>query len=130
MKPVLVAPLPPVKAITLATAGSLLITPTICLMELSMAGKDESCGPCTPPVIAPVSCCGKKPFGIVITSTTLRAIVRNRSEEHTRATRPREGQGRSLGSLSPAGNRSGVLLREKAFRYRDNQHHIESYRQK
>jgi hypothetical protein len=25
--------------------GSFLITPTICLMELSMAGKEESCGP-------------------------------------------------------------------------------------
>ena len=31
-----------------------------------MAGKEESCGPCTPPPRVPVSCWGKKPFGIMI----------------------------------------------------------------
>ena len=37
-KPVLVAPPPPVNAITFATAGSFLITAPICRMELSIAG--------------------------------------------------------------------------------------------
>ena len=72
MKPVLVAPLPPVNAMTLATAGSFLITPPICWMELFIAGKEESCGPCT-----------------------------------------------------AAGDRSGILLREKALGYLDDQHHVE-----
>ena len=33
--------------------------------------------PCTPPTIAPVSCWGKKPFGILTISTTFRAMVSN-----------------------------------------------------
>ena len=71
MDPVLVAPPPPANAMTSATAGSFLITSTICRMELSIAGNDESCGPCTPPVIAPVSCVGKKPLGILTNNATL-----------------------------------------------------------
>ena len=35
-------------------------------MALFIAGKDESCGPRTPPEIAPVSSTGKKPLGILI----------------------------------------------------------------
>ncbi len=45
------------------------------------------------PEIAPVSCCGKKPFGILTISTTLSAMV---SEEHD------EGEGR-IGRAPSAG---------------------------
>jgi hypothetical protein len=65
----------PVNAITLATAGSFLITPTICRIESSIAGNDDSCGPCTAPASAPVSSTGKKPFGISTISTPLSAMV-------------------------------------------------------
>ena len=51
------------------------MTPTNCRTELSIAGNDESCGPCTPPTMAPVSCCGKKPLGILKMSTTFNTIV-------------------------------------------------------
>ena len=71
------APLPPVNAITFATAGSFLITSPICRTELSIAGNDASCGPRTLPVIDPVSSTGKKPLGILMITTTLSAIVMN-----------------------------------------------------
>ena len=45
MQPVLVAPLPPVKAMTLATAGSALMTLTSRRMALFMAVKEVSWGP-------------------------------------------------------------------------------------
>ena len=44
-----------------------------------MTGNDASCGPCTPPTSAPVSCCGKKPLGILTMSTTLRAMIMMRT---------------------------------------------------
>ena len=33
---------------------------------------------CTMPIIAPVSCCGKKPFGTITKSATFKATVANR----------------------------------------------------
>jgi hypothetical protein len=66
-KPVLVAPLPPVKAITFSTPGSLLMMPTICWTAVFITGNDASSGPRTEPVIAPVSCSGKNPLGILMT---------------------------------------------------------------
>ena len=47
--------------------------------EKFMKGKDASCGPCTPPVSAPVSCCGKKPLGILTMMAKFRAMVSART---------------------------------------------------
>ena len=53
------------------------MTFTIALIEAFITGKEASCGPCTPPTSAPVSCCGKKPLGILMISTTFSAMVSN-----------------------------------------------------
>ena len=84
MNPPLVWP-PPVYAFTLATAG---IVRTMMFTnwrtELSIGGKRSS--PVDPArrryESRPVSCWGKKPFGILITSTTLRAIGEKQDDEH------------------------------------------------
>ena len=55
---------PPVKETTFSTAGSFR---TICMKRLSFsirAGNDVSCAAWTLPERRPVSCCGKKPFGM------------------------------------------------------------------
>ena len=86
-------PPPPVKPMTLATAGSALMTFDQRLTESFITAKDASCGPCTPPTIAPVSCCGKNPLGILMISTTFSAMVSSRTTsikpgivEHPRST--------------------------------------------
>src|ERR1035437_782590 len=79
MEPLLVAPPPPVNAITFSTAGSFLITAPICRMESSIAAKDESGGPRTEPEIDPVSTVGKKPLDILWINTTLSAMVTKRT---------------------------------------------------
>ena len=77
--PPLLAPPPPVKPMTFATAGSFLITASAFWMESFITGKDASCGPCMPPESVPVSCWGKKPFGIFRTMATLSAMVKKRT---------------------------------------------------
>ena len=56
-------------------AGSLLMTDTRRWTESFITGNEASCGPCTPPKITPVSCCGKKPLGITTTTTTFSAMT-------------------------------------------------------
>ena len=58
-------PLTPVEPVTLATAGS---APTIAMNVSSRSciiWNELPWSACTPPMSTPVSCCGKKVFGIV-----------------------------------------------------------------
>ncbi len=65
MKPELRAPkAPPVTAVTDSTAGSSRTRRTICAIFSSIAWNEEVWSPRMKPTRRPVSCCGKKPFGI------------------------------------------------------------------
>ena len=63
MRPVLYVVLPPAKPTLVATAGSLITMFMNWVIFPFMAEKEMSCAACTDPLIRPVSCCGKKPFG-------------------------------------------------------------------
>ncbi len=58
-------PLPPIDIATLATSGSAWITAPTAFCRSSMAANEMSCPPSVMPTIRPVSCCGKKPFGMI-----------------------------------------------------------------
>ena len=80
MFPVLVAPPPPVNAITFWTAESLAMTASILWMESFMAGKDASWGPCTLPAERASVLLREKAFGnFVGPMTTFRAMVRSKN---------------------------------------------------
>ena len=45
-------------------------------------GKEASCGPCTPPMITPVSCCGKKPLGILYDDQDVQRDGQDEHDQH------------------------------------------------
>ena len=57
-------------------SGSWRSTSANCTMRPFIAWNDESCGPCAEPEMKPVSCCGKKPLGMMMKSTAVVASVR------------------------------------------------------
>ena len=65
MKPELRAPKPPpVTAVTLLTAGSPRTIATICAILSCIDWNDAVWSARMKPTSRPVSCCGKKPFGL------------------------------------------------------------------
>ena len=52
------------------------------LTEKFMKGKEASCGPCTPPGSTPVSCCGKKPLGILIDHHAIQRDGEAKHDQH------------------------------------------------
>ncbi len=58
-----------------ATSGSCRTMSAICSMRPVIALNDESCDDSTKPNTKPVSCCGKKPFGIQTNIRTVSASV-------------------------------------------------------
>ena len=75
MLAVLVAPLPPVNAMTLSTAGSLSMVVTSSVSRSFIAWNEVSWSACTAPIKRPVSCCGKNPLGTNMNKKMLRPSV-------------------------------------------------------
>ena len=79
MRPVLLVvprpPPPPVKAVAVATAGSVRTISTKRTIFSRMAWNDTSCAATRTPAIRPLSCCGKNPLGITTKSQTFTANV-------------------------------------------------------
>lgn len=59
-------PRPPVKPTTLSTAGSAPTIAVACLSFFSMDWNEMRWSAWMPPIICPVSCSGKKPFGTMM----------------------------------------------------------------
>src|SRR5439155_11032 len=68
-------PPPPVKAVAVATAGSVRTISTKRTIFSRMAWNDTSCAATRTPAIRPLSCCGKNPLGITTKSQTFTANV-------------------------------------------------------
>ena len=64
MKPEL-SVLPPMNEVACATAGCASTTSFTSSWRSRMAGKEMSCGASEIPAMLPVSCCGKRPFGMM-----------------------------------------------------------------
>ena len=78
MKPPPALP-PPVKPTTVATAGSARMMSTSCFNLPCVAWKEMLWSARRPPLICPVSCCGKKPFGALMNKNTLSPITATRT---------------------------------------------------
>ena len=62
----MVALLPePMKHMERSTSGSAATTALMACWRSTMAGKEMSCAASEKPVIRPVSCCGKRPLGMI-----------------------------------------------------------------
>ena len=70
-----VVPVAPICEPTEATAGSFWITPITASMRPSIAGKEMLWAASAIAMIIPVSCCGKKPFGMITNRVTVTATV-------------------------------------------------------
>ena len=57
-----------------------------------MKANEASCGPWTPPTIAPVSCWGKNPLGILTMTTTFSAMVSSQHDQDQHRIVERPGQ--------------------------------------
>ena len=105
---------PPVKPTTLATAGSCWMMSTNCRSFWLIAWNEMLWSPTIPPISRPVSCCGKKPFGIMTNRATLSAIVPAQDTSTSRAWRSAQSSVLAIGAGARARTRLSLACEQPA----------------